>query len=46
MSQFGKLIHPTLDYSMRGLVTRFFTNFGRLGGWKNPRISAWSRNFN
>jgi hypothetical protein len=29
---------------MKGLITRFFTNLGRNGGWKNPRTSAWSRN--
>jgi hypothetical protein len=46
MSRFGKPIHLIVDYSMKGLVTRFFTNLGRIEGWKNPRTSAWSRNFN
>jgi hypothetical protein len=45
MSQFGGPVHPTMDCTMRGLVTRFFTNMGRTRGWKNPRTSAWLKKF-
>jgi len=25
---------------------KIFTNLGKIGGWKYPKTSAWSRNFN
>jgi hypothetical protein len=43
---FGECVHLVMDYAMRGPITRLFTNLGRIGGWKNPRTSAWLRNFN
>jgi len=45
ISQFGEPIQLVVDFAMRGPITRFFTNVGRNGGWKNPRTSAWSRKF-
>ncbi len=33
------------NFAMKGPIPSFFTNLGRNGGWKNPRTSAWSRNF-
>jgi hypothetical protein len=44
-SWFGKLVHLVVDYTTKGLVTKLFTNLGRIGGWKNSRMNAWSRNF-
>jgi hypothetical protein len=32
--------YPTMNYTVRGPIKRFFTNLGRTKGWKNPRISA------
>jgi hypothetical protein len=34
-----------MDYTTRRPVMRFFMNLGSNKGWKNPRASAWSRNF-
>ncbi len=45
-SRFREHVHPIVDYVVRGLVIRFFTNLGKTRGWKNARMSAWSRNFN
>jgi hypothetical protein len=44
-SQFGGSIQLAMDYAMRGPVEKFFTNMGSNEGWKNPRASEWSRNF-
>jgi hypothetical protein len=42
MSWYVQLI---VDYATRGPVVRFFTNLGSNGGWKNPTVNVWSRNF-
>jgi hypothetical protein len=41
----GKLVQLAVECAMKGFVTRIFTNLRRNGRWKNPRTSAWLRNF-
>jgi hypothetical protein len=45
MSQFGELVHPVMDYVVRGPIIRFFANLGRVGRWKNLRKNVLSNFF-
>jgi hypothetical protein len=44
-SRFWEPIHPVMDYTAKGPIIRFFMNLGKIGVWKNLRISVWSNLF-
>jgi hypothetical protein len=44
-SRFWEPIHLVVDCIMKGPIIKKFMNLGRIGVWKNPRTSAWSKKF-
>jgi len=45
MNWFGGLVQLAMDNAKRRLITRLLTNLGSNKGWKNSKVSTWSRDF-